>query len=108
MTTLRTLSESVGALWVALTRAMEPHQRMKAADILREALEAGDFEDLEARCLVRSLVDDAEENFERRAVPIGTASQVAILAAIAEQASTLRDLSPSTAHLRNLIVQQLA
>jgi hypothetical protein len=61
---LRTLSESVGALWVALTRAMDPHQRCMAASILAEAVEAGDFDDLEAECLVRSLVDDAAENFE--------------------------------------------
>jgi hypothetical protein len=60
----RSITESIAAVWVALTEVLEPHQRWRAARVLADALDDDEFSDPLARCFVRSLVKDAAENFE--------------------------------------------
>jgi hypothetical protein len=55
----RSITESIAAVWVALTEVLEPHQRWRAARVLAAALEDGELSDPLARCFVRSLVKDA-------------------------------------------------
>jgi hypothetical protein len=59
----RSITESIAAVWVSLTSAMEPHQRWKATRVLADALDGDEFSDPLARAFVRSLVRDAEEHF---------------------------------------------
>jgi hypothetical protein len=59
----RSITESIAAVWVSLTSAMEPHQRRKATRVLAAALDGDEFSDPLSRAFVRSLVRDAEENF---------------------------------------------
>jgi hypothetical protein len=74
---LRTLSESIGAIWIALTDALEPHQRAKATAALAEQLDDGEPWDLEARCLIESVVEEDAHVFEP-APPIAPWHQIAL------------------------------
>jgi hypothetical protein len=61
---LRTLSEALGAVWIALTEAMEPHHRAKATAALAEQLDDGEPWDLEAKALVESIVEEDARDVE--------------------------------------------
>src|SRR5437899_1905690 len=58
---LRTLSESLGAVWVALFEALDPDQRARASRVLADALDDGAISDPLARCLVESIAEDAAD-----------------------------------------------
>jgi hypothetical protein len=73
---LRTLSESLGAIWVALSDAMEPHQRATASRVLADALEDGAITDPLARCLIEAIAEDCHE--WQPAPPIAPWHQIAL------------------------------
>jgi hypothetical protein len=67
---LRTLSEALGACWIAITESLDPDQRRRATAALAEQLDDGEPWDLEARCLIESIVEeDRAADFEPARIP---------------------------------------
>jgi hypothetical protein len=65
---LQTLSESLAAVWIAVTEALEPHQRVKAGLALAHIHDDGVTDPL-ARCLVEQLIEDVAEELAADSSP---------------------------------------